>query len=278
MTRPNGIQATYWILTIPYDDWAVPSDLPDGVSFITGQAETGESGYRHWQVMVIFARNVRLRYVKNIFGSRCHCEPTRSAAAESYCQKEDTRIPGTQFTLGVKPFKRNSRIDWDNVYESIKSGDFDSVPRSIFVRHYSNVLRIHRDNLQPVAMQRVTKVFWGDTGTGKTRTAFEQAGVDCYFKDPNTKWWDGYKGQENVIIDEFRGRIDVSHLLRWLDRYPVRVELKGSCMPLMAIRFWITSNVDPNAWYPELDEASRLALRRRFESVVHFNGLNELFL
>lgn len=52
-------------------------------------------------------------------------------------------------------------------------------------------------------------------------------------------------------------------MLRWLDRYPVRVEVKGSSRPLVATKFWITSNVEPRKWYPDLDLETIDALMRR---------------
>jgi len=113
-------------------------------------------------------------------------------------------------------------------------------------------------------------VFWGRTGTGKSHRAWDQAGAQAYVKDPRTKWWCGYRGQENVIIDEFRGVIDISHLLRWLDRYPVLVEVKGGSRPLCARKFWITSNLDPREWYPGLDADTLAALLRRL-NITHFN-------
>lgn len=111
-------------------------------------------------------------------------------------------------------------------------------------------------------------MFWGATGVGKSRRAWAEATFDAYPKDPRTKFWDGYRGQEHVVIDEFRGGIDVSHLLRWLDRYPVNVEIKGSSTTLCAKKFWITSNLPPEQWYPDLDEATKLALLRRL-NVTH---------
>jgi hypothetical protein len=75
-----------------------------------------------------------------------------------------------------------------------------------------------------------------------------------------------------VVIDEFRGGIDISHILRWLDRYPVIVEVKGSSVVLKATHVWITSNISPDNWYPELDAETKLALRRRFAQVVHFDN------
>ena len=121
----------------------------------------------------------------------------------------------------------------------------------------------------PKAIVRTCDVFWGTTGTGKSRRAWEEAGDIVYAKDPRTKWWCGYRGEKNVIIDEFRGTIDIAHLLRWLDRYPVCVEIKGASRPLNCERFWITSNVDPRKWYPEIDEETLAALLRRL-NITHF--------
>ena len=106
-------------------------------------------------------------------------------------------------------------------------------------------------------------------GTGKSRRAWAEAGESAYAKCPRSKFWDGYQDQKHVVFDEFRGGIDVSHLLRWFDRYPVRVEIKGSSRPLHACRIWITSNVDPRLWYPELDSATLDALLRRL-TITHF--------
>lgn len=89
-----------------------------------------------------------------------------------------------------------------------------------------------------------------------------------YIKNPRTKWWDGYQGEANVIIDEFRGSIDVSYLLRWLDRYPCSVEKKGGSLPLRATNFWITSNLDPMMWFLDIDEQTRLAFMRRLTNII----------
>lgn len=121
-------------------------------------------------------------------------------------------------------------------------------------------------------MERTVHVFWGDTGTGKSRRAWDEAGLSAYPKSPSTKFWDGYQDQGNVVIDEFRGDIGISHLLRWLDRYPVLVETKGSGVVLSARTIWITSNLPPTSWYPGLDGDTTSALLRRL-NVVHFRNL-----
>ena len=44
----------------------------------------------------------------------------------------------------------------------------------------------------------------------------------------SAKWWDGYEGEKEVLIDEFWKDFYKYHeLLRLLDRYPCKVEKKG---------------------------------------------------
>lgn len=241
---------------------------PNGVCFVKGQLEVGEeTGYVHWQLLVCFETKVRLSRVTSVFGN-VHAELTRSAAANEYVGKEETRVEGTQFELGTPPFKRNDKRDWDAIWKSAKEGAIEDIPASIRVSSYGAIKRIQKDHLKAAAMERTIWVFWGKSGVGKSRRAWEEAGVDAYPKDPCTKFWDGYQGESNVVIDEFRGQIGISHLLRWCDRYPVTVETKGSAAVFRASRIWITSNLDPRRWYPDLDQETQEALMRRL-NVVH---------
>lgn len=137
------------------------------------------------------------------------------------------------------------------------------------VCHYRSLRSIASDFGACPAIERTAVVYWGGTELGKSRRAWHEAGFGSYSKDPRTKWWDGYRGEEHVVVDEFRGTIDISHLLRWLDRYPVRVEIKGSTVPLLATRIWFTSNIAPDKWFPDLDLATFRALERRLQ-IVHF--------
>jgi len=262
-------QARYWLLTIAQHEFT--PYLPEGTSYIKGQLERGaNTGYLHWQVLVAFPKKVTLSRVKEIFGSAAHAEASRSEAALDYVWKEDTRV-GHQFELGRLAMKRNSSTDWDVVLASAKSGKWDEVPSDILIRNYGNLKKIHVDSLTPEETEKQVSVFWGATGTGKSRRAWAEAGLQAYPKDPMSKFWDGYRGQEHVVIDEFRGAISISHILRWLDRYPTIVEVKGSSVVLKCKRIWITSNLSPDEWYSDLDDETKRALRRRFFQVVHFN-------
>lgn len=263
-----SLQAKYWLCTIPFEEFT--PYLPTGVVHIKGQLEEGgTTGYKHWQVLVVLERKGTLRRMQQVFGSRGHYEPSRSSSADKYVWKEDTRVDGTQFVLGVKPVRQNSKCDWARVWEAAKTGEFDQIPENVRVQHYRTLRTIRADYSKPTGMERTCVVFWGKTGTGKSKRAWDEAGLDAYPKDPRTKWFDGYSGQSNIVIDEFRGSIDISHMLRWLDRYPVLVEIKGSSVPLLAKKFWITSNIPPKEWYPDIDSETFNAFMRRVE-VIEF--------
>lgn len=267
-------QAKYWLLTIPHADF-LPY-LPNSICYIKGQLERGnDTGYLHWQVLAVYKRKVRLRGVKDTFGSTVHAEPSKSDAANEYVWKEDTRIANTQFELGKLPFNRAKSEDWEAIADAAKSGQLETVPGDVFVRYYGNLKRIAVDHCKPVAIERTITVYWGPTGTGKSHRAWTEAGIDAFPKDPRTKFWDGYRDHENVVIDEFRGAIDISHLLRWFDKYPVIIEVKCSSMVLKAKNIWVTSNLHPNDWYPMLDDATRAALIRRL-NIVEINRREDL--
>jgi len=259
----NGMarrQGTIWLATIPqygFTPW-----LPPDISYIKGQLECADSGFLNWQLVFHCTRKQSLRSVREQFGP-WHFELTRSAAAEDYVWKEATRVEGTQFELGVKPMRRNSVTDWESVWSSAVTGDFGSIPADVRIRSYFALRAIRAEFLLPVGIIRTCNIYWGRSGTGKSRKAWERGGLESYPKDPRTKFWCGYSGQKNVIIDEFRGGIDIAHVLRWLDRYPVRVEIKGSSVPLCAEAFWITSNTHPSQWWPDLDAATLDAFYRR---------------
>lgn len=260
-------QAKYWILTIPHHEF-LPY-LPPQCLYLRGQLELGDSGFLHWQLVTCFQRKVRLTAVRNVFGP-FHAEPTKSDAALEYVWKDETAIPDTRFELGALPLSRGRTQDWEAIRNHAKNGELDLIPPDVYVRNYNQLRRIATDHLQPNPIEREVVCYWGRTGSGKSRRAWGEAGMDAYPKDPRTKFWDGYRNHRHVVIDEFRGGIDIAHLLRWFDRYPVVVEVKGSSQVLNATKIWITSNIPPEQWYPDVDAETMAALRRRI-AVTHFN-------
>jgi len=265
-------QGKFWILTIPENDFIKPTELANELCFIKGQLEQGDAGFRHWQIVTGFKKKIRLNGVKAIFGNTAHCELSRSAAANAYVCKDETSL-GQRFELGELPINRNNKADWEEVWSMAKRGAVEQIPADIRIRSYSTLKRIKKDyDVAPYRPDISVSVYWGITGSGKSHRAFEEAEASgsFYVKGPTTKWWDSYRGEKTVIIDEFRGVIGIEHLLKWLDKYPCYVEEKGGQLPLQATKFIICSNLDPRQWYSTVDLATQDALRRRFTTCLEF--------
>lgn len=186
-------QGTYWLGTISAASTWIPG-LPEGVSYLRGQRERGDGGFEHFQVFFIVRPKQSIAGIRRLFHPvQGHWELTRSSAAEAYVWKEDTRV-GDPFEFGERPFRRNESTDWDRVRLLAHSGEFEEIPSDVYVRYYNSLCRIRADNLSPPALVRSGTVFWGATGTGKSRRAWDEAGVAAYCKDPRTKFWCGYRG------------------------------------------------------------------------------------
>lgn len=66
---------------------------------------------------------------------------------------------------------------------------------------------------------------WGPSGSGKSHDAYKDFSPDTHFvfNAADKGWWDGYEGQETVILDDFRADIKFSELLRLVDKWPHKV-------------------------------------------------------
>lgn len=261
----------YFLLTLPAKQYVfAPFSLPSGIAFMRGQLElSNDTQLLHWQFVVYTVRKQRLSFVKRMYAS-AHVEVSRSSAVDDYVWKEDTRVENTCFEIGVRPMRRNVSTDWEDIWNDAKNGTLLNIPADVRIRCYSTLRRIEKDYMVPQPVEKQVSVYWGATGTGKSRRAWSEAGFTAFPKDPNTKFWDGYNGHEFVVIDEYRGNIAISNLLRWFDRYPVCVEIKGGATVLKATRIWITSNLHPRDWYATLDSATYQALERRL-AITHFS-------
>jgi len=107
---------------------------------------------------------------------------------------------------------------------------------------------------------------YGESGTGKSRGVRERF-PDAFIKS-NDVWWDGYQGEETVIIEEMGPKqIGAHHLKIWSDHYPFKAAQKGSQLLIRPKRIIVTSNYSIQECY----EASQdiIPLTRRFEIHVY---------
>lgn len=121
-----------------------------------------------------------------------------------------------------------------------------------------------------------TWVIYGPPGTGKSRFVRERVGLGGFWKSPNNNWWDGYTGQADVVMDDYKSWLPWSELLQVMDEYPLRVQVKGGFTTFVAKRVFITTNFKPAEWYGKPDDPDKdrkyplEAILRRVEHWVVF--------
>lgn len=231
--------------------WSEPKPDEDKCRYyIYGREKCPRTGKEHWQGFIVFNRTHRIPGGKRIIngGDDCHLEPRRGSRREArdYCRKDgDFREYGELEAKTTKEILQMP-INWIKENEPL-----------MFCRYHRGIEKLHAVQGEKWRDVKVY-ILWGSTGTGKTRKVMEMDSV--YKIDPPYTWWDGYCGEEILLIDDFRvGAIHRGMLLNLLDGYRLRLETKGGHTWALWKEVYITTNYNPETW----DEA----ILRRVTSV-----------
>jgi len=215
-------------------------------------------------------------------------EPSDSLA---YCMKEAISSDDF-FEHGEMPVSnQGKRNDLHDVVSRILGGEKtrdmiqEVAPAVAVVKFYRGLN--HLESLLSKPRGEPPKVFWfwGPTGTGKTRTAWELAShyglehKDIWASLDSLKWFDGYNDHKYVIIDDFRAKQvkQFEKFLRLLDRYPWRVPVKGDYVNWNPSVIVITCPYEPRRAFEtraqHVPEDLQQLERRITGKVVHFDHL-----
>lgn len=257
-----------------------PTEHPDTVeqwraeaataSYAIEGAEVGESGTPHLQCYIHYSNARSLRSIISVI-SGAHVELARGNAQSNieYCSKD-----GTFTEYGTRPARTVSvgqmnQARWTEVKEAAKRGDMEAIPADIYVRHYGALKAIAKDHMQPVADLDKPCGLWltGESGAGKSFGVRQKFGATAVYNKPVNDWWDGYQGQEVVLIediDPFNVSIGGS-LKRWGDSYAFIASIKGSAMRIRPKWIIVTSQYHIQGVWQDL--ATTAALNRRFKTV-----------
>lgn len=259
----------------------------DSVRFSIWQLEAAPStGKLHLQGYVEFIKPCRASGVSKQLGLAVpspHLEVAKGTQEQNikYCSKSDTRVAGP-WEFGTRAVN-GRRKDLDEVANLIQSGSTLSevcavhpVPYIMYRRGIEALCtRMAYEESQVFRELRVS-VYYGTAGTGKTRRAVEESTDGGYFilDQGDRVWFDGYESQDTLIIDDFYGWIKYGMLLRILDGYQYRAEVKGGFIYARWTKVIITSNDHPDRWYQKfLDHGGVMspALARRINVIEEMN-------
>lgn len=235
--------------------------------------EVGEEGTPHLQGYVYFKSLKSLKQVKKCM-PRAHLEVAKGNPDQNieYCSKDgdvfergDKPIGGKRKSASVKErMERNKKLKTLSLNELVDSGEISILA----VRKLKNARLDLAQEGAPTEADACRGVwYYGPPGTGKSHKArMENPGA--YIKAQN-KWWDGYAGEDVVILDDFDSKVLGHHLKIWADKWAATGEVKGGKVNLRYSKFIITSNYHPSELWPE-DERLEAAITRRFK-ITHFS-------
>lgn len=201
---------------------------------------------------------------------RAHIEQMRGTPrqASDYCKKD-----GCFAEHGVHPKGRDTtaatekrKADYALAMELAKQQRIYDIEPGLAIRHMSSLKQIARDHLPELQDNENLCGVWfvGPPGVGKSRAArwlYPHA-----YPKPINKWWDGYKNQEYVIMDDWdvTHKVLGHHLKIWSDHYPFIAEQKGSSIMARPQIICVTSNYSIEEIWCE-DPMMCQAILRRFK-------------
>lgn len=231
--------------------------------------EIGENETPHLQGYIEFDKVVRLSGMKKLI-ARAHFEQRRGTReqAREYCMKDGTFFEFGDFG-GIKPGKRT---DIEEMVQAIKDGArpidlIETMPVAVArnLKFMDRTLElIEKESTRDFRKVDVI-VLWGAAGTGKTREVFKRHPKVFTVNSGEAFPFNGYDGETEIVLDDFYGGIPYHELLRVLDGYQYRVNVKGGHRYARWTTVYITSNKPPEQWY---QVGLTDALKRRLTSVT----------
>lgn len=247
----------------------------DGVIYYVVGEELGEKkATPHLQGTIVYKNPRAFSAIKGRFDKRIHWECCNSIHDSiKYCKKD-----GKWVEWGDEPKGQGKRTDLDELKVAIVGGmKVDEIVMNFPMSYhqYGRTLTKIEDivNRQRFRVYPGTRGIWyhGPSGVGKSRKAFEGFTPEThYVYARDNGWWDGYKGQKTVIMNEFRGEIPYGQLLDLIDWCPLTVRRRnGEPVPFLADLVIITSSMQPKDVYHNLAEKDKLdQLYRRVDVIA----------
>jgi len=267
-----------------YDDRAEEQlrkyyDRGNCIYMVVGR-EKGESGTPHLQGYICLKNNCTFTAVKRHF-PQVHLEKAKGSPIQNrvYCTKE-----GDFFEIGELPEEPGSsggeaaKARWTDILSSAEAGNWDYIKSEfpqVWVTMSEKLISKRIPNTDTINGEIQNEWWYGETGTGKSRLAWEKYGKICFQKMLN-KWWDGYDAQPVVIIEEWspKNEVTASALKIWADRYPFTAQIKGGVLQkIRPAKIIVISNYRLRDCFPDTRDADPIA--RRFKEFEFPSDLEE---
>lgn len=175
----------------------------------------------------------------------------------AYVMKDGDYIEYREENRPVCPFNKmtkREKNEWFKTHDILEAVNEGAISL-LSLRSLQQNINIYNDlaRKKDVRLKLTVKWYYGETGTGKTRTAIEECLKEYgdYWKWNGTfQWFDGYNAHKAVIIDDFRRQdVKFNFMLQLFDIYPMKVPIKGGFVDWVPELIIVTCPVDSReAW------------------------------
>ena len=237
-----------------------------------------EEETEHIQLFIIFNSGKRFKTLRNMLPF-AHIEPAHSSSVQcrEYCSKSETKIEGPfeDGDFGNERAKKASVEFIDLVQAGTSALELQKLYPNLYLKHHRDLDSIYMSQFEKYKYDcrdiEVTYIY-GPSRSGKSRYVQSLVGgrgnvysVSTYENSAFT----GYRGEDNIIIDEYKGQFAIQTFNRMLDVYPFKLRglkvLECACYH----HVYIISNYPPKDIYrnefmhePEIYRAFNLRLHR----------------
>lgn len=199
-------------------------------------------------------------------------------------KKHGTKITGTFEEWGDIPQEQpGARTDLAELYALIKAGASNYEIMELEPKYMMYLERIDRarqtvraEDYRETFRQLEVTYIWGPTGTGKTRGVMEQYGYEkvCRVTDYDHAF-EGYRGEDVIVFDEYRSQFKIHDILNYLDGYPITLPCRYANRQACYTKVYIISNVPLKEQYSTIkveQPATWAAFRRRIHKVIEYTA------
>ena len=237
----------------------------------------------HVHIFIACSSPVRFSTLQKLFESKAHLERCNGSPEQNrdYISKDGSQdfeewgdLPAGRGGFGIEAV----------IIERIQDGatnaeilhEFPQFLRGLRdVEHVRQTLRAEEYRNRWRDLENI--YIFGATGTGKTRYVMEGCGyANVYAVDNYKHPFDGYAGENVILLDEFTGAgISLTELNQLLDGYPRRLRARYQDKQACYERVYIVSNLDLRQQYA-VEQYQRpeiwAAFLRRIHKVIRFRS------
>lgn len=249
----------------------------------------------HTHVYFLFNSPVRFSTIKNLF-PHAHIEKAYGTSAENrdYVfkdgkwvndKKKETNLIDTHEEYGtIPPERQGARNDCAELYEMITEGmsNYEIINENPdLIKHFERIDKVRQtiqeERYKNTFRELEVSYYYGETGSGKTRTIMEEHGYTNVYRITNYKNpFDQYQGQDVIVFEEFHDSMPIMLMLIYLDGYPLMLPCRYADKVACFTKVYILTNRNLTEQYKDIqlyDPLTWKAFLRRIHTIkVFFNN------